>query len=162
MKKPKFEVFYNSTVKGATASEHEGVLYQGFAFKVPHDKFTAPERNEIEAEMLDKVEKLVSEGSNDGGEFVPKGIVERHEVFEAETGDVWIMYRVPFREAQARSMVASLLDDIEREHPEANVMRLPQGTLSRLAEQGLTPDEFTEAVKAAANGMADETDKPAS
>ena len=84
-------VMYCSSKEGLTP-EKEGkpILYYGRVMRVPSGTDVVETVKAVDlAEMLDGIE---------GGEYVPGGTMEHYEVIDRDTGDLLIMWRVPFRE----------------------------------------------------------------
>ncbi len=91
------EIAYQSTVRGVSRRKVEelgkeiGFVYYGVVFSIPKEDF--PEKLD---ELEPSFESFMSEF--DDCTPMPGGMIERHEVVDVNTGDVHVMYRVPYIE----------------------------------------------------------------
>jgi len=90
-KKTKGDIFYQSTVRGFAFPEGGHVVYYGKVYRIPRADFPHNMlKHETEPEDLLK--------DIEDAEPVPGAVLERHEVFDQDTGDVWVMWRIPYRQ----------------------------------------------------------------
>jgi len=88
-------IAYQSTVRGVSRRENEKLgkyndfVYRGIVFSIPQEDF--PEKLH---EYDFPFETFIKEF--DECIPMPGGIIERHEIFDVNTGDVHVMYRVPY------------------------------------------------------------------
>ena len=96
-------VAYQSTVRGISRREAEEKLgkeidfiYKGIVFSIPREDF--PEKI---LEYEPHIETIIREFDD----CIPMsgGMIERYEIFDIETGDVHVMYRVPYIEKPAQT-----------------------------------------------------------
>lgn len=88
-------VFYQSTIAGITQLMVDApIVYYGFTFR--HGR-QVDEATDLEHEMLARVDRLLDGGLKDckGARFVVNGFVERYEVFDVDSSDMLVMYRIP-------------------------------------------------------------------
>ncbi|MCG3147246.1 MAG: hypothetical protein PCFJNLEI_00684 [Verrucomicrobiae bacterium] len=92
-------IFYQSTVRGqANPDREKEVVYYGKAFRILLAQAVRMDNTNnllSEARMLEEVLK-----TRPDCEPVPGGPIERYEVFDSNTGDMWIMWRVPFQKKE--------------------------------------------------------------
>jgi len=89
----KVTVAYYSTSRGVT-QQTTGVpsIHYGKVFKVPQALFSEDGDIDFEEEIGRLVEELKDKGLEPVSD---EATVERYETLDAETGDTWVMYRVP-------------------------------------------------------------------
>ena len=91
-------IVYYSTIRGITEQKtNEPTVYFGIVSRVPSKDVGDPNQfqHEVEPnEIMDKLSQLK------GIKPVPGGVWERYEVFDVDTGDMLMMYRVPCREEE--------------------------------------------------------------
>lgn len=96
-KKEKGMMFYQSTVKGITQTVVDGpIVYYGFSFR--HARLDNEPNLELEREMIERVHDLLDgDGLKErkNAAFVVNGTLERYEVFDVDSDDMLIMYRIP-------------------------------------------------------------------
>jgi hypothetical protein len=89
----KVTVAYHSTTMGIT-QQTTGVsaIHYGKVFKIPKALFSEDGEVEFDKEIGELVEELRGKGFDPvSDEFT----VERYETLDTDTGDAWVMYRVP-------------------------------------------------------------------
>lgn len=89
---------YVSTIRGVT--EHktgQSTVYYGLTFRIKREDYATDRQMELEDEIFSKIEQWIQSPPQGEGAFAKGGTVERYEVFDAESGDVLVMYRVPFQ-----------------------------------------------------------------
>jgi hypothetical protein len=92
----KVTVAYYSTSKGVTQQiTGASAVYYGKVFKIPEALFSEDGEVDLEEEIGELVEGLRGKGLEPVSD---EATVERYETVDAETGDTWVMYRVPCRE----------------------------------------------------------------
>lgn len=97
---PKMPLFWYSTIKGASNPDRGmGRLYYGKVFRIPHDiGDEGDERIAIEERELGILEdKVIHTSCVENGTPATGEIFERYDVLDAETGDILVMYRVPYK-----------------------------------------------------------------
>lgn len=86
-------VFYLSVSQGISNPQgQEPITYHGKVYRIPRSEHGTI--RQLEWEMKPE-ELLRGMGSNE--EPVGGGVIERFEIFDQDSGDVWVMYRVPCR-----------------------------------------------------------------
>ena len=92
------EILYWSTVKGlANKDGGPATVFYGKVHKIPREDFST-QRHLNHEKML---EEIIEEIRNSRPDLDPSlfGPIERYEIFEVGTGDVFVMYRIPCRKA---------------------------------------------------------------
>jgi hypothetical protein len=89
----KVTVAYYSTSRGVT-QQTTGVsaIHYGKVFKIPQALFSEDGEVDFEKDIGELVEKLQGKGLEP---ISDEPTVERYETLDMETGDTWVMYRVP-------------------------------------------------------------------
>ena len=91
----KVTVAYYSTEKGVTQQQTGApTVYYGKAFKITKQLFSENGDVDFEKEIGELVAKVQEKGSEP---VLDGATVERYETWDIETGDVWVMYRLPCR-----------------------------------------------------------------
>ena len=95
----KFHLLWFSTQRGISNEDGEkSRVYYGKVFRVPRDIATEDARLAIEArEMNDLEERAINQSCTEGGKPAHGEFLERYDVFDIETGDALVMYRVPYQ-----------------------------------------------------------------
>ena len=89
----KVTVAYYSTTKGVTEQQTgEPTIYYGKVFKIPSKLFSEEGDVDFETEIAELVQEIQSKDSEP---MLDAATVERYETLDIETGDAWVMYRVP-------------------------------------------------------------------
>jgi len=91
---PKATVHYLSSVKGITGESGNGLIYKGIVFRIPADSVGSAKQIDFE-EMYDP---LLIFKPHDGSEPAFDLPIERYEIWDIETGEMVVMYRMPYRE----------------------------------------------------------------
>lgn len=91
-----FTLFHQSPAHGVTQQEleDEEIHYIGKVFKIPYDVYGTAKSKKHELEMDSLIMNIVTEDGE--WEAVDGGVIERHEVRDLDSFDVWVMYRVPY------------------------------------------------------------------
>lgn len=96
----KSSVFYLSVSRGITNPDgSRPVAYFGKVFRIPRSEHGSLRQLEWEMTPEDLLADLTSREGN-SIQYVPDGVVERFEIYDQDSGDVWVMYRVPYQEAR--------------------------------------------------------------
>ncbi len=124
---PKMPLVWYSTIRGASNPDRDMErVYYGKVYRIPRDAVGDREAGEggaIEERELSALEdEVINASCTDNGIPAVGEIFERYDVFDAETGDMLVMYRVPYK----------ALDDKKR-HP-ATVLT-PLSKAARLARK---------------------------
>ena len=107
---PKLHLFYHSTVRGISnmGGDKERVYY-GKVFRVPRSiprvaMNPETEWGAIEERELGDLEAWMADTSRHDkkGVLAIGEMAERHEVYDIDTGDIIVMYRVPFKPADEK------------------------------------------------------------
>lgn len=85
-----YKMFYYSTIKGVE-SEEKDVFYLGRVYRIPEKAYGTEKHLQYEIDPQDLLKDLGDL------EPIPGGTIERYEVRDINTGDVHVMYRVPYR-----------------------------------------------------------------
>ena len=91
-------MLYYSTVKGlANKDGGPATVFYGKVHRIPREDFGA--RRQLNCEKLpgDIIEEI--RNSRPDLDPLPFGPIERYEIFDVDTGDVFVMYRIPCRKA---------------------------------------------------------------
>lgn len=95
----KGNVFYLSVGRGITNPDgSRPVAYFGKVYRIPRSEHGT--LRQLEWEMTP--DDLLADMTRPDGvpiEHVPDGVVERFEIYDQDSGDVWVMYRVPYQAA---------------------------------------------------------------
>lgn len=97
---PKMPLVWFSTIRGISNPDRTtNRLYYGKVYRIPRDVEDAgTERIAIEEqEMCSLEDEVINASCTDGGTPATGEIFERYDVYDAETGDVLVMYRVPYK-----------------------------------------------------------------
>ena len=113
-------MFYQSTIRGRTEEETKrATVYYGATYKIPRDIFATDEQIEVEKQMLEKLNEWIeTDIDEDEGRFPQDGIIERYEVYEIGTGDIWVMYRVPHQAIDLAEPTPTFADEAMDEAPD--------------------------------------------
>jgi len=90
-------VFYQSTIEGITQQIVDApIVYYGFTFGHGHGR-QEDRAKTLEREMLGRLQRLLDGELKDckGARLVVNGVVERYEVFDVDSSDMLVMYRIP-------------------------------------------------------------------
>jgi hypothetical protein len=93
---------YFSTVLGyAESLSGKKTVYRGLVFEVARDDLQTDAHKQLEHQRLSELYRLIEEHAQanwrEGIPIVQCDPIERYEVFDFTTGNVWVMYRVPFQ-----------------------------------------------------------------
>ena len=89
----KVTVAYYPVSKGVTEQQcGSPTSYYGKVFKIPKELFSEDGQVDFEKEIGGVIEEVQEKGL---GLVADEVTVERYEVTDIETGDMWVMYRVP-------------------------------------------------------------------
>lgn len=90
--KHKAKIHYYATIRGISQLEtQKDLVYYGLSYRIKRDDFTGAEHRKKEKEILDTIE-----GWLDDGQVLKGGTIERYEVFDIESDDIIVMWRIPF------------------------------------------------------------------
>jgi len=90
------EILYWSTVKGLANNDGgPATVFYGKVHKIPREDFSTQQH--LNHEKMP--EEIIEEIRSSRPDVDPIGPVERYEIFEVDTGDVLVMYRIPCRKA---------------------------------------------------------------
>lgn len=94
-------VYYQSTGRGrANPDGRPGVVYFGKTYRIPRrDAGDGYAQRKWEVDPADFAKPLQLPGSGTRYAPVPDATFERFEVFDAVTGDLLVMWRIPFEES---------------------------------------------------------------
>ncbi len=94
----KVTIAYYSTTKGVTQQQTgASMVYHGKVFKIHKPLFD----EEVDVEFEKEVGELVQEMAEKGLEpLLDESTIERYETWDIDSGDVWVMYRVPCAKKQ--------------------------------------------------------------
>lgn len=92
----KVNIAYYSTTKGVTQQQTDAsMVYHGKVFRIPKPLFD----EEVDVDFEKEIGTLVQEIEEKGFEpLLDETTIERYETWDTESGDVWVMYRVPCAE----------------------------------------------------------------
>lgn len=108
----KRQIWYQSTLRGmasdtgeasAALQQIEGglkdVLYYGKVLRIPRAEYGKDPSEEGSREIDFDALLIDIEAKDDGEKMepVPGAIIERYEVFDQDSGDVLVMWRIPYR-----------------------------------------------------------------
>ena len=87
----------NSGISNPRGEKHR--IYYGKTFRIPRDATLDVEKHhEIENRELDELTaNAIDQSCADGGKPAVSEFLERYDVLDVETGDVLVMYRVPYK-----------------------------------------------------------------
>jgi hypothetical protein len=89
-------VYYQSVFRGITNPDgSRPVTYFGKVYRIPRSEHGS--MRQLEWEL--KPEEILAGMKREDGtpiEHIEGGIIERFEIYDQESGDVWVMYRVPY------------------------------------------------------------------
>lgn len=89
-------VFYQSVSRGFSNPDGKRpVTYFGKVYRIPKSEHGTLRQLEWELTPDDLLASLPQEGGA-AVQQVAGGIIERFEIYDQETGDVWVMYRIPY------------------------------------------------------------------
>jgi len=90
-------VFYQSTDRGleSPTGEH-AIRYFGQVFRIPRSAHGTLQQLEWEPSPSELRRAIASEYDRAVRPML-RGVIERFEIVDQESGDVWVMYRVPYR-----------------------------------------------------------------
>lgn len=89
----KITVAYYSTKQGVTEQQTGGsAVYHGRVFKIPGELFSEDAEVDFQKEITELNDELRSKGMEP---VLDQTTVERYETWDMDSGDVWVMYRVP-------------------------------------------------------------------
>lgn len=89
-------VAYASTTQGMTQQETGATTtYRGKVVKIPKELFGKERQVDLEKDIADLLQEMEYKSLEPA---VDDGTIEGYETWDIETGDVWVMYRVPCKE----------------------------------------------------------------
>ena len=93
---PKMHLVWHSTCRGVSNEDgNKQRLYYGKIFRVPRDIVDEKERLEIEdREFADLERRFIDNNCTEGGTAAIGEVFERYDIFDPDTDDVIVMYRV--------------------------------------------------------------------
>ena len=92
------KILYWSTVRGfANQDGGPATIYYGKVYRIPREDFGTQRGLNHEKDPGDIIEEI--RNSRPDLDPSPFGPIERYEIFEVGTGDVFVMYRIPRRKA---------------------------------------------------------------
>ena len=104
--RPKFHFHWHSTLRGVSnAAGDKDRVYYGKVYRIPKAmQDDADAWKDFEHKAIDDLMAKVVDASccSDDGMPAVGEVVERCDVFDAETGDVVVMWRVPYRPAEEK------------------------------------------------------------
>ena len=93
----KFTVAYYSTTRGVTQQQTGGeIVYYGKVFKIAKPLFDEDVAVDFEKEIGELIDEIHVKGLEP---LSGEPTVERYETWDLESGDVWVMYRMPCAKA---------------------------------------------------------------
>lgn len=94
-------VYYQPTTRGLHNPDGEApIRYFGKVYRIPASQHGSLQQ--IEWELTPgELRGDITAPDGTTHESVEPGIIERFEVIDRESGDVWVMYRIPFQEQGA-------------------------------------------------------------
>lgn len=94
-------VYYQSTDRGleSPCGEH-AIRYFGQVFRIPRSAHGTLQQLEWEPSPSELRHTIANEYDRPIRPML-RGVIERFEVVDRDSGDVWVMYRVPYRLADA-------------------------------------------------------------
>jgi hypothetical protein len=99
----KVTIAYYSTTQGVTQQQTGGsMVYHGKIFKIHKPLFD----EEVPVEFDKEIGELVAELQEKGLEpllDIDQCTIERYETWDTESGDVWVMYRVPCAQKDSKA-----------------------------------------------------------
>jgi hypothetical protein len=90
---------YFSTLRGVTEQEtHSPVVYYGASWRIPRASMRSEEAaKKAMKQDFDRLEALLQRTFEDK-KVIVGGIIERYETYDIETGDMLVLYRIPYIE----------------------------------------------------------------
>jgi hypothetical protein len=92
----KMKVWYQSTMRGK-ASDKDDLLCFGKVRRIPRADFGYPSMLKWEPDPGDLLTDMEAVDGSRTLEPVPGAFMERYEVIDQGTGDVWVMWRIPYQ-----------------------------------------------------------------
>jgi len=89
----KMTILYQSTIRGK-ASDKGDMVYFGKIYRVPRAAYGKMEQAVLDGLETDPEDLLIDIGD---AEPVQGAIIERYEVFDQDTEDILVMWRIPYR-----------------------------------------------------------------
>lgn len=90
-----------SMFEGITEQQTDAeLLYLGVLLRIPKEEINTPAHYEKEDATMQRLPYLVKA---EGFEPVPGGVIERYDAWDADSGDLLIMCRVPYRSDSAET-----------------------------------------------------------
>jgi hypothetical protein len=96
MSEQKQEMWYISTARDFKGGTEPHRVYYGLTFRTKAEDLTTPAQLEQEQKVMDTIQAWMKESPLEEARFPKSAAIERYEVYEVETGDLLVMYRVPF------------------------------------------------------------------
>ncbi len=92
------EILYWSTVKGlANKDGGPATIFYGKVYRIPREDFGTQRHFNHEKDPKDIIEEI--RNSRPDLDPFSSGPIERYEIFDVDTGDILVMYRIPCRKA---------------------------------------------------------------
>ncbi len=92
------EILYWSTVRGLANQEGgPATLFCGKVYRIPREDFGTQQGLNHEKMPEDIIEEI--RNSRPDIDPFSSGTIERYEIFDVDTGDILVMYRIPCRKA---------------------------------------------------------------
>jgi hypothetical protein len=89
----KVTIAYYSTTNGVTHQQTGGpMIYHGKVFKIHKPLFDEQADVDFQNEIGELIEEIEEKGLEP---LLDDTTIERYETWDTESGDVWVMYRVP-------------------------------------------------------------------
>jgi hypothetical protein len=89
----KFTVAYYSTTMGVTQQKTGApTIYHGKVFRIPKALFSEEGEVNFEKDIGELIQEIQEKGLEP---VLHEATIERYETCDTESGDVWVMYRVP-------------------------------------------------------------------
>jgi hypothetical protein len=90
------KIYYISASKDFRGDEQHNRVYYGLTFRVKVEQFTTPAQAELEQQVMDTITAWITRSPVKGYRVSDDPTIERFETFHVETGDIIVMYRIPF------------------------------------------------------------------
>lgn len=88
-------VYYQSVSRGLENPDGKRpVAYYGRVYRIPRSEHASIRQLEWELNPEELLAQLSADSAVPLAQL-PGGVIERFEIFDSESGDVWVMYRVP-------------------------------------------------------------------
>lgn len=88
-------VFYLSVCRGiSNPNGQRPITYYGKVYRIPRSEHGTIRQLEWEMTPDDLLADLRAEHGQ-SLDLMPDGVIERFETYDRDSGDVWVMYRVP-------------------------------------------------------------------